>query len=268
MTNRKVSLVILTVKTVTVHTVSYVLVGVVAFILFDYRTWFAEPHMKALMRQTDDPWVMAAPLLQPVRGLLFALAFYPLRGVLFDRKDGWLVLWLELVILSILSPFAALPGSVEGLIYTIRPLSSHLLGLLEISLQSLLLSVVLHYWVSHPEHKWLTWTLGILLLLVLVLPALGLLARQVQGDKRQVFHRQAASQVISQQKHTLDGPHFKAEQHGRPQMKCVFRTLRRSSFTFRVPSQLSRVAFVPSHANGRCESCTRHRRTTDHCKLH
>jgi hypothetical protein len=178
MTDRRLSFVTLAVKTVTVHTLTYFLVGLLAFAVLDYPRWFAEPHMKALMRQTDDPLVMAGPLLQPVRGLLFALAFYPLRGTLFDRKDGWLVLWLELVILGILSPFGASPGSIEGMIYTVWPLRSHLIGLPEVLLQALLLSVVLHYWVRHPEQKWLSWTLGILLFLVLLLPTLGLLTRQ------------------------------------------------------------------------------------------
>lgn len=179
MADGKVSLVTLTVKTVTVHTVTYSLVGFLALTVLDYGRLFAEPHMKAVMRQTDDPWVMAGPLFQPVRGLLFALAFYPLRGMLFGRKNGWLVLWLELVILGILSPFGASPGSVEGMIYTIWPLWSHMIGLPEVLLQSLLLSVVLCYWVRHSEQKWLSWTLGILLLLVLLLPALGLLTRVV-----------------------------------------------------------------------------------------
>jgi hypothetical protein len=183
MTAGRLSFIPLTVKTMTVHTVTYSLVGLLTFTVLDYRRWFAEPHMKAVMRPTEDAWVMAGPLFQPVRGLLFALAFYPLRGVLFERKDGWLVLWLELVILGILSPFGASPGSVEGMIYTIWPLGSHLLGLPEVLLQSLLLSVVLFYWVRHPEQKWLSWTLGILLVLVLLLPVLGLLTRQGPSDK-------------------------------------------------------------------------------------
>jgi hypothetical protein len=181
----KVSLVTLTIKTLIVHTVTYSLVGFLAFTVLDYGRLFAEPPMKVVMRQTDDPWVMAGPLFQPVRGLLFALAFYPLRDVLFGRKGGWLVMWLELVILGILSPFGASPGSVEGMIYTVWPVWSHVIGLPEILLQSLLLSVVLCYWVRHPEKKWLNWTLGILFFLMLLLPALGLLTRQGPSDKRQ-----------------------------------------------------------------------------------
>ena len=185
MADGKVSLVILTTKAVIVQTVTYSLVGFLAFTVLDYGRLFADPPMKVVMRQTDDLWVMAGPLFQPVRGLLFALAFHPLRDVLFGRKGGWLVLWLELVILGILSPFGASPGSVEGMIYTNWPVWSHVIGLPEIFLQSLLLSVVLCHWVRHSERKWLNWTLGILFCLVLLLPALGLLTRQGPSDKRQ-----------------------------------------------------------------------------------
>jgi hypothetical protein len=170
----------LTFKTICVHTVTYFLAGLLAFWLLDYRSRFAQPPMNALMRPTDDPWVVVGPVLQPIRGFLFALAFYPLRGVLFRRRDGWLVLWLELVILGILSPFGPAPGSVEGMIYTTWPLRSHLLGLPEVLVQSLLLAAVLHYWINHPEKRWLDWTLGILFFLVLLLPVLGLL-RPVKG---------------------------------------------------------------------------------------
>jgi len=120
-------------------------------------------------------------LLQPFQGLLFALTFYPLRGILFDIKDGWLVLWLELVILGILPPFGASPGSIEAMIYTIRLLGCHLIGLPEVLLQALLLSVGLHYWVRRPEQKWVSWTLGILVFLVLLLPTLGLFTPHGQG---------------------------------------------------------------------------------------
>ncbi len=166
----------LVLKTSAVHTVTYVLVGLLAFTVLDYPHRFAGPPLRDVMRQTDDPWVMAGPLFQPVRGLLFALAFYPLRGVLFGRKDGWLVLWLELVVLGILSPFGPTVGSVEGLVYTTVPPGLQLMGLAEVLLQSLLLSAVLCYWVRHPEKRWLTWVLGVLFGLVLLLPALGLVA--------------------------------------------------------------------------------------------
>jgi hypothetical protein len=201
MADGEVSFVTLAAKTVTVHTVTYSLVGFLAFTVLDYGRLFAEPPLKVVMRQADDAWVMAGPLLQPVRGLLFAVAFYPLREVLFSRKGGWLVLWLELVILGILSPFGASPGSVEGMIYTTWPVWSQVIGLPEVLLQSLLLSVVLCYWVRHPEQKWLSWTLGILLFLVLLLPAFGLLTRV--GSERRAAGDSATQAVARMSDHRL-----------------------------------------------------------------
>ena len=54
-------------------------------------------------------------------------------------------------------------------------------GLVEVLSQSFLLSVLIYYWVNHPEKRWLNWVLGILFLIALILPALGLLARQVSS---------------------------------------------------------------------------------------
>jgi hypothetical protein len=119
--------------------------------------------------------VVAGPLFQPVRGLLFALAFYPLREILFGRKNGWLVLWWLLVALGILSTFGPAPGSVEGMLYTVIPIPQQMTGWLEVVPQALLLSAILFYWVNHPEKRWLNWLMGAIFVLMLLLPALGLL---------------------------------------------------------------------------------------------
>jgi len=66
------------------------------------------------MRPITDKWVMAGPLLQPIRGLIFALVFYPLRTCFFNRGNGWLLMSWILVALGILSTFAAASGSIEG----------------------------------------------------------------------------------------------------------------------------------------------------------
>ncbi len=91
--------------------------------------------------------VMAGPLFAPIRGLIFALAFYPLRETLFGRKKGWLIVWWLLVALGILSTFGPAPGSVEGMLYTVIPITQQLSGWLEVIPQALLLSVILFYWV-------------------------------------------------------------------------------------------------------------------------
>lgn len=168
----------LTIKTVVIHTVTYFAVGVLAYNLGDYAKTFSEPPLSHFMRPTSDPLVMAGVLFQPIRGLIFALAFYPLRTVLFSRKEGWLILWWLLLALGILSTFGPAPGSVEGMIFTIVPPLSQALGLWEVVLQSLLLSVLLVYWIKHPEARWLRWFLGSAFVVVMVLPVLGLIALQ------------------------------------------------------------------------------------------
>jgi hypothetical protein len=43
-------------------------------------------------------------------------------------------------------------------------------------LQSLVLAFVTHYWVNHPQNKWMSWGLGIFFVLVTLIAAMGLLA--------------------------------------------------------------------------------------------
>jgi hypothetical protein len=63
------------------------------------------------------------------------------------------------------------------LVYTIIPIQDQLAGWLEVVPQALLLSAVLYYWVNHPAQKWLNWSLGIVFIVLMLLPVLGLLAR-------------------------------------------------------------------------------------------
>jgi hypothetical protein len=50
-----------------------------AFWSFGYARKFAEPGVRSLMRQADEPLVMAGALFRPIRGLPFGLVFYLLR---------------------------------------------------------------------------------------------------------------------------------------------------------------------------------------------
>jgi hypothetical protein len=163
-------------KTIVTHTVTYFLMGVISFALLDYAAGYAAPTVSQFMRQTSEKIVMAGPLFQPLRGLIFGLVIYLLREVFLQRRRGWLLLWATLVGIGILSTYGAAPGSIEGVIYTKLPLSFHLNGLPETLVQSLVFSGLLFYWVNHPEKKWLTWLLTIIFFIVLLLPALGLLA--------------------------------------------------------------------------------------------
>ena len=166
----------LAVKTAIVHTLTYFFVGLVAFTVFNYSAQFAQPEMATFMRPTSEPIVALGPALQPIRGILFALAFFPLREILFGRKNGWLVTWLLLVSLGIFSTFGPAPGSVEGLIYMRLSIREQLSGgLLEVLSQSFLLSAILYYWVNHSEKRWLNWVFGVLFALVILMSAMGFL---------------------------------------------------------------------------------------------
>ena len=166
-------------RSVVVHTTTYMFVGAIALVALDYPTLFAEPWFRDFFRPINDPIVMAGPLFQPIRGVLFGVVFYLLRVSLFGTKHGWARMWIILVIVGVLSTFGAAPGSVEGLIYTTVPVSVQLGGgLLEVLVQSLLLSLGVFYWVTHPDQRWLTWGFWVTFVVTLALPALGLLVGQ------------------------------------------------------------------------------------------
>jgi hypothetical protein len=163
-------------KTAVCHTITYMFMGLLAYHFLNYAELMARPNSG--MRPMTDPLVMAGPLFQPLRGLVFALVFYPLRECLFGKKNGWLIMAWMLIALGILSTFAAAPGAIEGMIYTPTPIRLQIRGWLEVVPQALLLSALLCYWVNHPEKKWLNWVLGGIFCIAMALPVLGLLARK------------------------------------------------------------------------------------------
>jgi hypothetical protein len=94
----------------------------------------------------DEHNIVLGPFLQPIRGLIFAIGLWPLRGFLIEKKRGWLTLWGLLVTIGILSTPAASPGSIEGMLYSKLPMWYHLIGYPEIVLQTLVFSIWLVWW--------------------------------------------------------------------------------------------------------------------------
>lgn len=163
-------------KTTVVHTVTYFLIGIMSFLFFDYSLKYADPAVASTLRPTDHPMVTAGPLFQVLRGFLFGIAFYTLKDWLFPRQRGWLALWLMLVIVGILSPFSAAPGSIEGVVYSTLPLWFHLMSLPELIVQSFLLAFLTHYWVNHERKRWLSILMTILFAAIVLLVLLGVLS--------------------------------------------------------------------------------------------
>jgi hypothetical protein len=174
MENQPPRFVTLAVKTVVSHTLTYFMMGALAFHFLHYEELFNQPNSG--MRSTTHPLVLLGPALQVARGLLFAAVFYPFRETLFGRKNGWLLIAWILIGVGILGTFAAPAGSIEGFIYTTIPFKSQVRGYLEIVPQALLLSALLFYWVRNPGKSWLNWVLEVAYAICVLLPVLGMLA--------------------------------------------------------------------------------------------
>lgn len=137
---------IFTGKVALVHTVTYFVFGLIMSNLFDYGRLFQQEIIRDFMRPIDSSSVFLGPLVQPIRGLLFALGLWPIRRTIVENKHGWLILWGIFVIFGILGTPAAAPSSLEGVIYSKLPLWYHLIGLPEILLQTLAFSLILVWW--------------------------------------------------------------------------------------------------------------------------
>ena len=161
-------------KTVVCHTITYFVMGALAFNLLHYADFINNPNSG--MRPTTSMWVLMGPALQIFRGILFASVFYLFREQLFGRKGGWLRMAWMLVGIGILGTFAAPAGSLEGFIYTTTPFLIQIRGYLEIVTQAVLLSALLCYWVNHPGKKVLSWILIAVYVIGAGLPLLALVA--------------------------------------------------------------------------------------------
>jgi hypothetical protein len=92
MPTEQMSYLSLTIRTIVVHTVTYFIAGLAASVLLGYANLFALPELSCYMRPVSDRWVMAGPLLQPIRGAIFGSVFYMLRERLFVPSRGWIAL--------------------------------------------------------------------------------------------------------------------------------------------------------------------------------
>jgi len=174
MQDSQVRFVPLAAKTVVCHTITYFVMGLLAYHFLHYADFINSPNSG--LRPTTSLWVMLGTPMQALRGVLFASVFYAFRAQLFGRKNGWLLMAWMLIGIGILGTFAAPAGSLEGFIYTTMPFLSQIKGYLEIVTQALLLSALLCYWVNHPGKKWLMWVLVAAYAIAVGLPMLALVA--------------------------------------------------------------------------------------------
>lgn len=164
-------------RTIVTHTVTYFATGVIAAVLLEYSTRMIRPDVAPILRTLSDPVLIASPLFQPVRAALLAVVFTLYRDVVFGHRNGWLKLWCMLAVIGILTPFSASWGGIEGMIFFNFPVGDHTAGWPEVFTQTLLLSVILTYWVDHPNSKPLRAILLVGFVLTILLPMIALLNR-------------------------------------------------------------------------------------------
>jgi hypothetical protein len=150
------------------HMITYFAMGLIALTVLDYKGSFETPPLSYLMKPVSSPWVAAGPVLQIIRGLIFAVSLWYFRRSFLEADYGWLKLWGLLVGLAVLSTAGPTPGSIEGMIYTKIPIADQLNGYIEVLPQTLLMSLGVYYWYKRPGKVWTVMSIVLVSLIVLM----------------------------------------------------------------------------------------------------
>lgn len=139
-------------KVTIIHVVTYIVCGMLSMTLFDYQSSVEQIGM----RDTNSLIVGLAPLFQIFRGFLFGIVLWIIRDVFLPKKNGWLIIWIIILILGVFNTPATSPCSIEYLIYC-EPVSGTIKvvfgGLIEILIQTFLFSIVSFYAIKHGEKR-------------------------------------------------------------------------------------------------------------------
>ena len=157
-----------------VHVVTYFAIELVFATLLVYPEYFASVYGD-LLRPFDDPLVMAAPILQLIRGPVLALPFFLFRRVILEGRWGWLKLFFALWILTAIASIVPAFYNIEGIIYLKAiPLQLRLVTLPSITLQMLTFSWLFYTWERRREKK-IAIPLVAALIVIVALLLMGLL---------------------------------------------------------------------------------------------
>ena len=171
-------------RMIVAHFLTYFLMGFLFYLtglnVLVYYEQHPLPLVNEVFRQSSTMLVMAGPLFQLLRGFIFAIALYPFRSVILERKSGWLYLWGLFLALAILAPSSSAPGSIEGFVYTNFPLSFHLIYLPEIILQTLAFAWLFVFWEKR-RGRWLTIVLAVFFTLIVLMNAFPVVLALIAG---------------------------------------------------------------------------------------
>lgn len=138
-------------KVTIIHVLTYIVCGMFSMILFDYDSSVTQIGM----RDTNSLIVGLAPLFQIIRGCLFGVVLWIVRDAFISKQNGWLIIWLLILILGIFNTPATSPGSIEYFIYC-EPISSPWKiewgGLIEILVQTFFFSAISFHFIK-PQIK-------------------------------------------------------------------------------------------------------------------
>lgn len=142
-----------------IHFATYFVIGLITFFSEIHALAYYEHHplemVSQYFRNSNSLLVMAGPLLQIPRGILLAIALFPIRQSILEKKVGWIYLWLLFLVFAILAPSGAAPGSIEGVIYTKLPAKFHMLYLPELFIQTALCSFLFFKAERNELEKWM-----------------------------------------------------------------------------------------------------------------
>jgi hypothetical protein len=79
-------------RVVIAHTLTYFIFGMIMSNVFDYGEIFKREIIRDYMIPFDEHNITYGPFLQPIRGLIFAIGLWPIRGS-YRKERGWLILW-------------------------------------------------------------------------------------------------------------------------------------------------------------------------------
>lgn len=162
-------------RIISMHMLTYLVVGTVAQLTFNYQGLMKSDTLSLIMRPWESPFVALGPFLQSVNGFFMALILYRIRHLIINVKNGWFTLFLIVAGFSIFAPQAPAPGTFEGFIYTKLPVFEHIIGLPECLIYSLLFSLGVYKWYQKPKRIWNTVSI-IGIVLITLISLLGTLA--------------------------------------------------------------------------------------------
>lgn len=143
-----------TIRLILVYVLSYIFVGVVFSNFENYAGVFIKINKLADYRTQESLILKLAPLLQIIKAFFFALILYPFYGKIIKSNLAWLKLFFLIWGFSLVGSAAAIPGSIEGFIYTDLSLLEHLVKIPEATIQIFVFSWFFVKWEDRTERDY------------------------------------------------------------------------------------------------------------------